>query len=273
MNGRWAGELGALEAQILGDGRIDGEDVLRLRRAIYQNGEISRDEAHFLFYLNRQACDKIAAWEEFFVEALSDFFYWRNGSDSALAPDAEQMLLDAIGTEAPVGDATELHLLLNLMFRINGASERLRRFVLDAVRHSVLHSEQALFGRARRRPGVIDSADVEVIRRLVYGMGSQSGFAISRIEAEFLFELNDATAGRANDPGWRELFVKAVTMYLLFSGDTPDRVDEPEAHWLLTRINGDGRSCDNERELLAYLKKETGGVHPLLRPLCQRMGV
>jgi hypothetical protein len=271
MNGRWPGELGALEAQILGDGRIDGEDVLRLRRAIYQNGEISRDEALFLFHLNRRTAEKVAAWEEFFVEALSDFFYWRNGSDSTLTPDAEQMLLDAIGAE--VDDATELHLLLNLMFRINGASERFRGFVLDAVRHSVLHSEQALFGHARRRPGVIDSADVEVIRRLVYGMGSQSGFAISRIEAEFLFELNDATAGRVNDPGWRDLFVKAVTMYLLFSGDTPDRIDEPEAHWLLTRINGNGRSCDNERELLAYLKKETGGVHPLLRPLCQRLGV
>jgi hypothetical protein len=271
MNGRWPGELGALEAQILGDGRIDGEDVLRLRRAIYQNGEISRDEALFLFHLHRQTGEKVVAWEEFFVEALSDFFYWRNGSDSALTPDAEEMLLDAVGTE--IDDATELRLLLNLMFRINGASERFRRFVLDAVRHSVLHSEKALFGRARRRPGVIDSADVEVIRRLVYGMGSQNGFAISRTEAEFLFELNDATAGRANDPGWRDLFVKAVTMYLLFSGDTPDRIDEPEAHWLLTRINGNGRSCDNERELLAYLKKETGGVHPLLRPLCQRMGV
>jgi hypothetical protein len=273
MNCRWPGELGALEAQILGDGRIDAEDVLRLRRAIYQNGEISRDEALFLFHLNRKAAEKVIAWEEFFVGALGDFFYWRNGSDSTLTPDAEQMLLDAIGMEEPVDDATEQRLLLNLMFRINGASERFRRFVLDAVRRSVLHSEKALFGRARRRPGVIDSADVEVIRRLVYGMGSQNGLAISRIEADFLFELNDATTGRANDPGWRELFVKAVTMYLLFAGDTPDRIDEPEAHWLLTRINGSGRSCDNERELLAYLKQETGGVHPLLRPLCQRMGV
>jgi hypothetical protein len=273
MNGRWPGELVALEAQILGDGRIDGEDVLRLRRAIYQNGEISREEAHFLLHLNRQARDKLAAWEEFFVEALTDFFYWRNGSDSTLTPDAEQMLLDAIGKEGPVHDATELHLLLNLMFRTNGASERFRRFVLDAVRHSVLHSEQPLFGHGRRRPGVIDRADVEVIRRLVYGMGGQNGFAISRIEAEFLFELNDATAGRANDPGWRDLFVKAVTMYLLFSGDTADRVDEPEAHWLLTRINGDKGACENERALLAYLKQEVGAVHPLLQPLCQRMGV
>jgi hypothetical protein len=273
MNGRWRGELAALEAQILNDGRIDAGDVLRLRRGIYQNGEISRDEALFLFHLNRDGRDNDAAWEEFFVEALSDFFYWRNGSDSSLTPDAEQLLLDAIGEEGPVDDATELRLLLNLTFRTNGASERFRRFVLEAVRHSVLHSEHALYGHARRQQGVIDRADVEVIRRLVYGMGSQNGLAISRIEADFLFELNDATAGRANDPGWRDLFVKAVTMYLLFAGDTPDRIDEPEAHWLLTRINGDGGSCDNERALLAYLKKETGGVHPLLRPLCQRMGV
>jgi hypothetical protein len=272
MNGRWPGELAALEEQILNDGRIDAGDVLRLRRAIYHNGEISRDEARFLFHLNRSGRDHDQAWDEFFVAALSDFFYWRHGSDSSLIPDAEELLLGAIGEEKPVDDATELRLLLNLMFRTSGASERFRRFVLEAVRHSVLHSEHALFGHARRQPGVIDKADVEVIRRLVYGMASQNGIAISRTEAEFLFELNDATAGQANDPSWRDLFVKAVTMYLLFAGDTPDRVDEPEAHWLLTRVNAEG-SCENERALLAYLKKEVGAMHPLLQPLCQRMGV
>jgi hypothetical protein len=167
MNGRWPGELAALEAQILDDGRVDAEDVLRLRRAIYQNGEISRDEALFLFHLNSHSRDNDTAWEEFFVEALSDFFYWRNGSASMLTPAAEQMLLDAIGVEKPVDDATELRLLLNLMFRTNGASERFRRFVLEAVRHCVLHSEHALFGHARRQPGIIDEADLEVIRRLV----------------------------------------------------------------------------------------------------------
>ena len=97
-------------------------------------------------------------------------------------------------------DPTELRLLLNLIFRANGCSERFRSFVLKAVEHSVLPSDQALYGSAARRAGAIDKADVEVIRRLIYGSGSQRGIAISRAEAEFLFELNRATARADNDP-------------------------------------------------------------------------
>lgn len=256
---------------VAGDGRIDGEDVLRLRRAIYQDGGIDREKAAALFRLNRDHQDHDAAWAEFYVEALSDFFYWREGSDSALTEEAEQMLMTWIGAPEAIDDATELRLLLNLMFRTNGCSETFRAYALDAVRHSVLHSSQALYGHAARAPGAIDAADVEVIRKLVYGLGGQRGMAISTTEAEFLFELDRATAGAANVPAWRDLFVKAITMHLLFAGPSPDRVDEQEAHWLIGQI-GTAGGHPNDRALLAYLEQEDG-LHPLLAPLCARLGV
>jgi len=254
------------------DDRIDSGDVLRLRRAIYQEGGIDREKAAALFRLNRDRRDHDPAWAEFYVEALSDFFYWREGSDSALTAEAEQMLMDWIGPAETIEDSTELRLLLNLMFRTNGCSEAFRSYVLGAVRHSVLHSSEALYGHAARVPGAIDAADVEIIRKLVYGLGGESGMAISATEAEFLFDLNRATAGAANVADWRDLFVKAITMHLLFAGPSPDRVDEQEAHWLIKQIGTDAADHDNERALLAYLKHE-GGLHPLLAPLCQRLGV
>lgn len=189
-----------------------------------------------------------------------------------LTADAERMLMDWIGPAAAIDDGTELRLLLSLMFRTNGSSEAFRAYVLDAVRHSVLHSSQALYGQAGRRPGVIDAADVEVIRKLVYGLGGQSGMAISAAEAGFLFELEHATAGAPNVPAWRELFVKAITMHLLFAGNSPDRIDEAEARWLIEQIRGDKAHLDNERALLVYLKQEAE-LHPLLLPLCERLGV
>jgi hypothetical protein len=257
---------------VAGDGRICADDVLRLRRAIYQEGGIDREKAAALFRLNRDHRSHDPAWAEFYVEALSDFFYWREGSDSVLTEEAERMLMEWIGPAEAIDDGTELRLLLHLMFRSNGSSEAFRAYVLDAVRHSVLHSRQALYGQAERKPGVIDAADVEVIRKLVYGLGGQSGMAISAAEAAFLFELNHATAGAANAPAWRDLFVKAVTMHLLFGGGSPDRIDEAEAHWLIAQIRVDKANLDNERALLAYLKQEAG-LHPLLLPLCERLGV
>ena len=273
MKGRWPEALAALEAEIRRTGRIGADHVLKLRRAIYGSGSIGRDEAEFLLHLNRQSRGDDPAWAEFYVEALSDFFYWREGTESGLTEDAERMLFEWIGPRGELDDPTELRLLLNLIFRTNACSERFRALVLRAVERSVLHSEHALFGQTARRPGAIDKADVEVIRRLVYGSGSQNGLAISRVEAEFLFALNRATAGADNDPAWRELFVKAITMHLLFGGDLPERVDEQEAAWLIDRIGTGAADHANERALLAYLKREAASLHPSLTPLCQRFGV
>jgi hypothetical protein len=254
------------------DGQIHAEDVLRLRRAIYQEGGIDREKAEALFRLNRDHDGNDPAWAEFYVEALSDFFYWREGGDSALTDEAERMLMDWIGPADQIDDGTELRLLLNLIFRTNGSSEAFRSYVLDAVRHSVLHSSQALYGHVARTPGAIDAADVEVIRKLVYGLGGQSGMAISAKEAAFLLELDHVTAGAPNVPAWRDLFVKAVTMHLLFAGASPDRIDEAEARWLIEHMHSNQPNRENQRALLTYLQQEAG-LHPLLMPLCKRLGV
>ena len=262
-----------LEAEILSDGWISPEDVLKLRREIYREGGIGRDEAAFLFHLNRRSVAADPAWTALYVEALTDFFYWRDGTDSRLTEDAQAMLFGWLGPAGKIDDATELRLLLELVFRSNGGSERFQAFVLEAVRHSVLHSSHALYGHAGRRPGAIDRADVEVIRKLVYGLAGQNGMAIGKAEAEFLFGLNDATADEKNDAAWRELFVKAITMYLLHAGQTPEAVDGDEARWLIARIEADGKDHDNERALLAYLRHEATSLPALLEPLCKRFGV
>lgn len=272
MDGCWPEALASIEAEIRRQGRISAEHVLQLRRAIYQNGSIGREEAAFLFHLNRQSRGDDPAWAEFYVEALTDFFYWREGTESALTEDAERMLFSWIGEDGTVDDPTELRLLLNLIFRSNGTSARFRALVLKAVERSVLHSAQALFGHQDRRPGAIDRADVEVIRRLVYGSGGPSGLAISRAEAEFLFALDRATARADNDPTWRELFVKAITMALLYGGASPDGVDEEEAAWLAGQIGTRSGDPANQRALLAYLKQEAASLHPALEPLYARIG-
>jgi hypothetical protein len=272
MNGRWPEALTSIEAEIRRAERISADHVLQLRRAIYQNGSIGREEAAFLFHLNRLSRGDDPAWAEFYVEALTDFFYWREGTDSALTEDAERMLFSWIGQDEAVDDPTELRLLLSLIFRCNGTSARFRALVLKAVERGVLHSDHALFGHQDRRPGAIDRADVEVIRRLVYGSGGPSGLAISRAEAEFLFALDRATAGADNDPAWRELFVKAITMALLYRGASPDGVDEEEAAWLAGQIGTRSGDRANQRALLVYLKQEAASLHPALEPLYARIG-
>jgi hypothetical protein len=265
--------LDGLAAEILARGSIRAEDVLQLRRAIYRDGAIRRPEAEVLLRMHRRSRRADPSWDAFYVEALSDFFFWGRGDDAALGEDDSALLATWLGEDGRVEDPVELRLLLNLVLRSAGAPPGLRRLAMDSVLHSVLTCSKSIYGKGVRRPGAIDEDDVELVRRLVYGQAGAGGITVTRDEAEFLFALNNRSAARDNTPAWTPLFVKAITMYLLHAGESPDRVDDEEARWLIAHVEADRKDCDNERELLRYLRQEAAWLSPLLQSICSRMGV
>lgn len=97
--------------------------------------------------------------------------------------------------------------------------------------------------------GIIDIEEVETIKHKIYEDGK-----IDREEANFLFELNDAVTGKDNAPEWKELFIDAITAYVLEDEMSPDVIDEDEADYLYEQINGDGQIDDTERALLENIK-------------------
>lgn len=97
--------------------------------------------------------------------------------------------------------------------------------------------------------GIIDVEEVETIKQKIYEDGK-----IDREEANFLFELNDAVTGKDNAPEWKELFIDAITAYVLEDEISPDVIDEDEADYLYEQINGDGQIDDTERALLENIK-------------------
>jgi uncharacterized membrane protein YebE (DUF533 family) len=99
--------------------------------------------------------------------------------------------------------------------------------------------------------GVIDAAEVKQLRQALFADGK-----IDKEEANFLFELNDAVSGKANDAGWSALFVEAITSFLLDDEDSPNQIDEQEAQWLLAKLQGDGQLDATERALLNNLKSK-----------------
>ena len=52
-------------------------DVRRLRRAIFADGSLTRDEADALFALDASRAIKCAEWLPFFVEAITDHIVWQ----------------------------------------------------------------------------------------------------------------------------------------------------------------------------------------------------
>ena len=97
--------------------------------------------------------------------------------------------------------------------------------------------------------GIIDVEEVETIKHKIYEDGK-----IDREEANFLFELKDAVTGKDNAHEWKELFIDAITAYVLEDEMSPDVIDEDEADYLYEQINGDGQIDDTERALLENIK-------------------
>lgn len=98
--------------------------------------------------------------------------------------------------------------------------------------------------------GVIDAAEVAKLKEVLYADGS-----IDKEEAEFLFDLNDAVTGKANDAAWEAFFVQAISDYLLKDEVSPGEIDANEAAWLVEKIGTDGQVDATEKILLENLKQ------------------
>lgn len=79
--------------------------------------------------------------------------------------------------------------------------------------------------------GVVDADEAKKLRERLYADGK-----IDQAEAEFIFDVNDAVSGNANDPAWQTLFVDTICDYLLKDETSPGVVDGAEAVWLLERV-------------------------------------
>ena len=104
--------------------------------------------------------------------------------------------------------------------------------------------------------GIVDADEVSKIRERIYADG-----VIDREEAEFLFAINDAVSGHANDPGWKKLFVEALTSHVLEDEISPGEVDQDEAEWLIKKIQADGQVDDCETALLLSIKQNAKVIH------------
>ncbi len=103
---------------------------------------------------------------------------------------------------------------------------------------------------------IIDEEEVKQIREAVYADG-----VIDREEADFLFELNDATSGK-NHASWTPFFVEAIGDHVLKDEKSPGEIDSDEAVYLKGKIHGDGKVDATEKALLVRIKAEAKGTIP-----------
>lgn len=111
------------------------------------------------------------------------------------------------------------------------------------------------FARDVTADGVIDTEEVAKIRERIFADG-----VIDRTEADFLFGINDAVSGKPNDPGWKELFVEALTAHVLGDAASTGVVATAESDYLMAKIRADATVDQVELALLANLMAAAKGT-------------
>ena len=201
--------------QITARNKITADDVLMLRKSVFKDGVVSLKEADSLFAIDSSVFRKCVEWDEFFVEAMSDFVIRQVEPQGYIAEDRARWLIAAISRDGRVATRTELELLVTVVEKAKSTPASLSAYAMRQVADAVIDGEGPLAkGRLLER-GVIGEAEVDLLRRVLYGFGGGANMGISKEEAEILFILNDRTIEALNHESWTDLFVKAVANFML----------------------------------------------------------
>ncbi|MEO0730211.1 MAG: hypothetical protein AAFY64_07510 [Pseudomonadota bacterium] len=201
---------------------LTNKDVLDLRRRFYEDGVISFDEAADMFGVAERIDAAGPDWTEFFVEALCDTVVHQAEPAGYVSEENADWLIAHIMRDGAVGTRCELQLLVNVLEVANDAPAALKSFILAVIADATLTGNGALLGDERLTPGIIGKPEAKLIRRVIFAGSGDGGAWVTRAEADFLFDLNDATRGAANDAAWQTLFVQGITNHLMSA-----RIHEP----------------------------------------------
>lgn len=208
-------------------GRISADDVLMLRGEVFRDGVVTRGEAESLFALDAASTDKCAEWPAFFVEAVTDYIVHQEKPAGYVSQDNADWLVGCISRDGLVDSLTEVEMLVATLEKARSAPQSLVAYALKQVRDAVLEGKGPLVSGGALEPGVVGKAEVDLVRRILYAFGGDGNIAITKAEAEILFDINDHSAEHRNHPSWSELFVKAMTNFAMCASgyQAPTRVE------------------------------------------------
>ena len=199
---------------------IAAEDVLALRRLVWGDQSVSREEADALMALNTACRLQATEWVDYFVEVMVDYLVHQETPEGYVDDAKSAWLMGWIDKDGAVNSLTELELLVKVMETAESVPAALRDYSLKQIEAAVLTGQGATRngfndGDGRLDATCINATEVELLRRMIFAQSGDDAYIVSTAEADMLFRLKDATLGANNAPTWPDLFVKAVGNHLM----------------------------------------------------------
>lgn len=202
--------------------RISADDVLAVRRSVWPDGAVSDAEAEAVFELNRLARDPAPEWTAFFIEAMTEHVV-NGGAPHGYVDEAKAgWLIGQVDRDGLLIDSAELELVVKVLEKALNCPAPLKAWALRQIEAAVLGGEGS---------GIVDEAEVKLLRRIIFAGGGDGALVVSADEAEMLWRLKDHCLHAANAESWKTLFVQAVGNHLMaYSSYKP--LDRAEAQRL-----------------------------------------
>jgi hypothetical protein len=191
------------------------DDLLQLKRVFYEEGVTSAQEAELLITMHRTCKVHHADWPDFFVEAITDYLILQESPRGYLTAANAGWLIDQVSRNGRIDSKTELELVRNVLDKARWAPASLSRFALEQVKHAVVTGAGPLRQGKAIPAGRISESEVDLLRRILYAFGGDGHVAVTRAEADVLFDIDEAVAGAPANPLWTDLFVKAIANVMM----------------------------------------------------------
>ena len=202
--------LADLTSTLTNRARISAEDVLGLRRLVWADASVSREEADALMALNTACPVQAPEWIDYFVEVMTDYLVRQQQPEGYVDAAKAEWLMQWIDRDGRVDSRGELELLVKVVETAASVPLNLRAYTLKQIEAAVLTGSgptrrERVDGNGTLDAGSINTTEVELLKRVIYAQGGADGWIVSTEEADMLFRIKDATLGAPNAEGWPDL--------------------------------------------------------------------
>lgn len=201
--------LADLIARLSADGKVTPDEVLEVRREVFDQLEVTREEAEAIVTLNELIAGHCREWDQAFAEIIADIVVNQQVPRGYVDDQQSEWLIALFSRDNIIETRGELDALVHILERAESVPRRLGGFALAQVKEAVLNGQGDLAGGGDLDRNQITEGEVHLLRRILYAACGDGDLAITRDEAEVLLDLNDA-AGAAACPAWTDLYSKAI---------------------------------------------------------------
>jgi hypothetical protein len=200
---------------------IRARDIRCLRQKVFGYAIDTPEKAEILLLIHENIQCEGEEWRNFFVDALTDYIVYQSKPRRQVSPENAIWLVERIIAGGKQPDATELEAVIRILEMARSAPNLLAALPLTQIRRAILdgHGAARFIAGAPEHDstGIVSSADVHLIRRVLRAGQNEQTLGISYEEAEVLLDIYRDTEGADNAPEWTGLFVNAIDNAVRFA--------------------------------------------------------